>query len=156
MSSPKIGKKVYEDHMEAVRNAPPDEPHVTDELPPTVVNDPEEAVTFLLSFLPRNVVEVFEEAQRGMDIPKWHIMLGFIMRSFDQMILQAAIYSPYLLANWTKKAQADAPRICEHCNLPFKADYHDARFCCDRCYFLKVDTMGHAAGCPAMTERTNG
>lgn len=109
----------------------------------------EDAAHLLFEFLPKDVTDVFDEASKILDIPSWKLMLGFIMRCYDQMLLQSHVYSPYMLSSWDSGLKLSQGRICENCNANFETRFPDARFCCSRCYFKKVDEFGHDADCPA-------
>lgn len=141
MPTPKIGKKVFEEHMAGEQKPKETEPRPM---------DPDEATRFLLEFLPKHVTEIFQDACVALGIPLWQSMLGFLMRTYDQMILPAQVYSPYLMSNWASGIKADAARPCTNCQKLFKSQHHDARYCCSLCFFGKVAERGHDKDCPAV------
>lgn len=147
MATPKIGRRSISEQTTGLEVLTSQ----LDSLPEPVLTPQakaEEAALYLLSFLPKDAMAVIEDAAHGLNIPVWQAMMGFLMRCYDQMLLQASVYSPYILGNWDQAVAAGSPRECEACHQMFEAGQHDARFCCSRCYFGKVAAQGHDPACP--------
>ena len=103
-----------------------------------------EACDTLMEFLPVETQERVREAQAGLNIPLWQLILGYVMRCRDR----DEVWSPHLLSMWENALPASAPRPCKNCKLMFTHKHSEAMYCCEYCAFGKVSERGHKEDCP--------
>ena len=105
---------------------------------------PEVAAEFMMGYLPEDTAYFIREAATHTHAPVWQMLLGYVMRCSDGMLL----YSPFLLSSWETGMRPSAQRQCSKCGLAFQSKFPDAKYCCERCFFDKLDAFGHAGNCP--------
>lgn len=151
MSSPRIGRRVMEEHRvtEEMANSVLAASSVEEVSPasshPVVVDDPEAAGLALLPYLPEDVQNLIREASQHMAIPIWQMLLGYTMRMHEM----GELFVPYILAaTWEAGMKANEPRLCQTCHLNFRSRFPSAEYCCPPCHFGKLEQFGHAEDCP--------
>lgn len=136
MATPKLGRKIYEEHM--AQNSV-----VVEE---KVITEQDTSAEVLMDYLPDDAQLLIREAAQHMNVPVWQMLLGYVMRCHDG----ALMYSPYLLSSWETGGKPNKPRPCKGCGLSFSSRFPDAAYCCNACAFGKLDIFGHVEECPAI------
>lgn len=108
-----------------------------------VVADPNQAAELLMQYLPSVMRELILEAQRTLSKPLWQMLLGYVVRSYDRMEL----FHPYLLSQWEYQRPWVDERKCERCGELFSPPVPDGAYCCNNCFFGKLDDRGHSDVC---------
>ena len=158
MASPRIGRRVMEEHR-AERNvanqiatSSPVEEEVIVEIHPQRVevshqDDPEAAGIELMKYLPEDVQMLVGEASRSMALPIWQMLLGYTMRMHEM----GELFVPCILAaTWEAGRKASDPRTCKTCGQPFVSRFPTADYCCTPCHFEKLGQFGHDADCKTL------
>lgn len=105
-----------------------------------------DAASILVDYLPDDIKRDIQEAVDAVQIPLWQMLLGYAVRCWDGKLL----YAPFLLSSWEGGIKPSSNHRCESCGRMFYSRFPDARHCCDRCTFGKLETMGHAENCPVL------
>ena len=117
-----------------------------DRIPESEIQQMNQALEYLLAYLPLDASELVREYQLQYGYPLWQIVGGYIMRCREN----GDMMSPNILPDWEEMISPNAPRSCDKCNGVMKREIWSQIYCCDACFFDKVDSVGHSATCSIM------
>ena len=109
----------------------------------------EAAAEELMSYLPEDHQMFIREAAAKMALPVWQVLLGYAVKAAERFEL----FSPIILSSWESRGKPNTTRPCENCKIEFFSRYPDAKFCCDKCFFNKLDEQGHSDTCPTKKDK---
>lgn len=140
MPVPKIGRRSTENFEELESQALAKGTVVEDEDSRGVAAD------LLIAYLPESTQEMIAEAAKALALPRWQMLLGYVMRVYDR----SEMFAPYIMASWEAGGKPNTQRPCSSCQRLFLSRFPDALYCCPPCYFGKLNEQGHADDCPSV------
>jgi hypothetical protein len=136
MAQPRIGREIY-------NREPSPDPEPVVEAPTQPVLGPEENAKALMQYLPEHVQQIMTEVHTTLKQPLWCLLLGYTMKVADW----GELFAPRILGEWSAELPAKTDRICQQCGTIFISPVPEGMYCCSRCYFGKVATLGHSDDC---------
>lgn len=137
MARPKIGRESVE-RMEQQK-------HVGEEITLSAEDfSPEDAAEMLIRFLPEPHQEKIHEVAVLHGKPVWQVVLGYVHKISEW----GQLFSPAYLSQWDDNQPVATDRVCQTCRAVFVSPTPDGLYCCQNCYFGKLEQQkGHAADC---------